>query len=145
MTNISDNFTRSESTCRCGCGKFGADIELVKVLEMLRAWLRINHNPNAIVKMHSWFRCYEHNNRPADEKNSRGIFGAGSNKHSWHLTGAAGDFSSPNVPNELIVWFLRDAFPDKYGVGIYDWGVHLDMRPMRVDWDYRSDALRKVA
>lgn len=140
MTQISTNFTRDENRCNCGeCTQFGADIKLCERLETIRAWARHNHNPAAIVVIHSWFRCRAHNNRSVKKKNKLGVYGAGSNDSSWHLTGAGADFSIPGVSPEAICWFIRDTWPDDGGVGLYEWGAHLDMRDEPANWDERKD------
>lgn len=130
---LSTNFRRSENQCKCGdCNKFGADIELVNVMEEFRAHLRFNIIATAIIIVTSWFRCREHNNRPVSEG------GAGSNDNSWHLTGSAIDIKVPGIPPGKLAYEFRKLFPNKYGVGIYDWGIHIDMRPKAGNWDKRT-------
>lgn len=130
---ISKHFTAEENRCKCGdCDKFSADIQLVKVLESLRSYFF------APVYIRSWFRCREHNNRPKDQKSSKGHYGAGSNDNSWHLTGAAVDFSVRGVAPAAVRAYLRTRYPEQFGVGIYNWGIHLDMREKRADWDERT-------
>lgn len=122
MRNISTNFTADENACHCGnCDKATADVELVWLLETVRRVF--GGRP---VHVHSWFRCREHN---------RAI---GSNDNSWHLVGGAADISIRGVSPGEIQRFVRERFPDRYGVGVYDWGVHLDVRQDRGDWDERT-------
>lgn len=95
-----------------------------------------NHFDSPVI-VHSWFRCRAHNNRPVHLKNRFGIYGAGSNDNSWHLNGAAVDFHVKGVENEIVHWYLRENYYDRFGVGLYDWGLHLDMRDNRGGWDER--------
>lgn len=131
---ISAHFTAAENRCRCGeCDRYSADVELVALLEEIRTYFG-----GASVIVHSWFRCRAHNNRPRTEKSASGHPGAGSSDSSWHIIGGAADFHILGVTNEAIRDFIRSRYPDCYGVGIYDWGLHLDVRPRRGDWDERS-------
>ncbi len=135
MTQISKHFTRAENACRCGdCNKFGADIKLVQAMELLR-----EHFDSPVI-VHSWFRCREHNNRSITKKSASGVYGAGSNDKSWHLTGSAIDFHVQGVDNAMVHHYLRSKYKGRHGVGIYDWGIHLDVRPLRADWDERQES-----
>lgn len=127
LRRLSRHFSASEAQCRCGdCipGRATADVELVRVLEEIRAAL--GDRP---VTVHSWFRCREHNNRPTTEQSRAGVSGAGSRDSSWHLHGGAVDFSIPGIDPETLGRRIRELYPDSFGIGIYDWGVHLDIDP----------------
>lgn len=137
--HISEHFSAAEVACKCGeCDKATADVELVRLLEEVRAEFSERAGHDVPVFVSSWFRCREHNNRSPDEVSSYGIPGAGSNDNSWHLIGGAADISIPNVEPEDIANYVRAAYPDRYGIGLYRWGVHLDIRPTRGDWDFRG-------
>lgn len=127
---ISKNFTAEENRCRCGdCDKFSADVELVYRMQDLRDYYARK------VIVHSWFRCRAHNNRPDNQFNANGVRGAGSNDSSWHLYGAAMDFHVEGIKDHSsITSHLRRWYPDRYGIGLYDWGVHFDVRSIRADW-----------
>ena len=73
-SKISDNFTRTESECNCGCGQDMADYSTVLLLEAIRAYV------GRPVIVTSWNRCVRYN---------RLVGGA---EHSKHLTGRACDF-----------------------------------------------------
>ena len=125
MRLISQNFTADEVACNCGlCDKSTADVELVWLLELTRQWF--GGKPVAV---HSWFRCADHNKK------------VGSSDTSWHLIGGAADISINGVKPIEICRFIRAKFPNQYGVGIYDWGVHLDVRSAKADWDNRRLAV----
>ncbi len=134
MRRISDNFTAEENACHCGdCDKATADVELVWLLELIRR--TFGGRP---VDVHSWFRCMAHNNRPRHEYSAAGIRGVGSNDNSWHPTGGAADISIRGVKPIEIQRFMRERFPNRYGVGLYDTFVHIDVRQGRGDWDERT-------
>lgn len=131
---ISDNFGTHEVQCKCGeCSGSTADIELVWILEQMRGYFGSRR-----VHINSWFRCRDHNNRSKTECNANGHYGAGSNDRSWHLIGGAVDFKIPSIDCNTIRDYVRGIYTTRLGLGIYDWGVHLDVRPDRVDWDERS-------
>ena len=141
LANPNGNFTIPEIACRCGeCDEFTFSLELLDRLEEIRAWARRQHKPKAIVRVHSAYRCMAHNNRSTKEKNKHGVYGAGSNKDSKHPEGRAADFSIPGVANEAIHWYIRDTYKDEYGLGLYDWGLHLDTREIAGDWDERKES-----
>lgn len=126
---ISDNFTAKENRCRCGeCFRYSADVELVFVMERLRAYYGVR------IFVNSWFRCRAHNNRPKNQRNSHGVYGAGSNDNSWHLLGSAVDFRVEGVRPADVYRLLRSWYPEKYGLGLYPDFVHLDVRSFRADW-----------
>lgn len=136
---LSENFKRSECICQCGeCNQYGADIELVNALEALRAYVRRRSLAEAIIVVTSWFRCTAHNNRPANAKNANGVYGAGSNDRSWHLSGSAADIKVPGLPALVLYQSAINLFSGKYGIGLYDWGIHIDIRPNAARWDSRT-------
>ena len=64
MGDISENFSRSEFACRCGCGFATVDVELIKTLEVVRKQF------NKPIKINSSCRCEEHNERIIKEESS---------------------------------------------------------------------------
>lgn len=130
----STHFKRYEVVCKCGeCRKFSADVELVHILDN-----DVREYYDCPTIIHSWYRCLAHNNRPSNQRNSSGVLGAGSNSFSWHPTGGAADFhvekSGILLPPKIVYDRLDQLYPDRYGLGLYDWGVHLDIRPVRARW-----------
>jgi len=73
MGNVSQNFNRSEFACKCGCGFSTVDVDLIKVLEVVR---RRFGKP---ITINSACRCEDHN------KNIGGSYG------SKHKQGIAAD------------------------------------------------------
>lgn len=110
MGDLSKNFSRSEFACRDGCGRDTVDIELIKVLEEVRARFA---RP---ISISSGYRCHIHN------ANSGGSTG------SQHLWGRAADFSIEGVSPVKIAKFIDSKYGNKYGLSIYPSWVHLDTR-----------------
>jgi uncharacterized protein YcbK (DUF882 family) len=110
------NFTRSEFACRCGCGADAVDAELLQVLQDLR-----NHFGKPI-SIHCGIRCPPHNARE------------GGKPDSLHLVGKAADFHIEGVDHQLVHGYLNAMYPDTYGIGLYSWGIHLDVRTAKARW-----------
>lgn len=60
----------------------------------------------------------------------------GGAEHSQHLYGTACDLKTPSgwSPTSLAL-VAREIMPDWGGVGIYDWGIHVDVREQKADWN----------
>ena len=123
MGDLSAHFSRSEFECKCGqCDMDGADIELVQWLEDIREEF------GGPVHIHCANRCLEHNRA------------CGSQDTSQHIKGKAVDFHIDGVdPEEIAEWIDENLCPDDGGVGIYDWGVHIDRRKNKARWDLRGE------
>jgi len=113
------HFQRKEFACKCGCGFDTVDIELLPLCEDARGF------EGAPVFVGSGCRCEAHN------------ASSGGKRYSMHTKGRAADL---HVSNPLKTYeYLCRKYKDKYGFGLYDWGVHVDTRtngPAR--WDRRT-------
>ncbi len=116
MDNISQHFSRSEFACRCGCGFATADIELVQVLENIRA-----HFGEPVI-INSGCRCEQHNRD------------VGGRPGSKHLQGIAADIVVRGIVPGLVVKYLNNKYPDKYGIGEYRSFTHIDIRADKARW-----------
>jgi len=140
MIDVFENipFERSEFACSCGCGFDVVDHELIAVLVDLRNWsggeIIIGGN-----------RCPEHNIRIRTCEAHGDFYGlfcpvcslAGrqrSSKRSQHLKGKAADAQSKVKTPQEIYDYLDNQYPNKYGIGLYIWGVHIDVREKKVRW-----------
>jgi len=111
MGDISTNFSRSEFACKCNrCGQDTVDVELIKVLEEIRA-----HFGKPVV-ITSGYRCQSWN---AHE---------GGAITSQHIYGRAADFYMPGVKPVQVIKWLDENYRELYGVGLYSTWVHLDTR-----------------
>ena len=123
MSKISPNFKRHEFTCKCGCGFDTVDVELLIVAELAREILG-PYTPN------SGCRCVNHNEYI--QKLANPEYKPYSSK-SQHLIGRAIDIPA-NMPGDLYAR-LDEQFPNKYGIGLYVWGVHIDTRNEKARWN----------
>ena len=114
------HFKRKEFACKCGCKFDTVDAELLYVLIKIRAEF------NAIVHIYSGCRCKKHNED------------IGGSLHSQHMQGRAADVAVAGIHPDIIADFLEDHYPDKYGIGRYVGRTHIDTRPEKSRWDYRT-------
>ncbi len=108
MEKISKNFTKKEAVCPC-CGYLVEDQRFIKKLQALRDELALP------MKINSWFRCINHN----DKKKGK--------KSSYHLQGRAVDIKCGNsiYRRRIIALGIKYGFG---GIGIYKSFIHLDNR-----------------
>jgi len=113
---VSENFNRAEFACHCGCGFATVDIELVKLLELIRIQFR---QP---VTINSACRCELHNTA------------VGGSYGSKHKQGIAADIVVKNTSPNEVYNFVDNHAPDKYGIGLYDNFTHVDVRIKKARW-----------
>ena len=111
MGDISQNFSRSEFACQCGCGFDTVDTQLIKLLEKIREHFK---KP---IQINSGCRCAKHN-----------IAVGSTSSKSQHLFGRAADIFIMAVPPEEIAKFMDSKWPNRFGVGVYSSWVHIDSR-----------------
>ena len=117
MGDISKNFDRVEHECHCGCGFDTVDVELNYILQTF-----IRDYYKKAVTITGPNRCFAKN------------LSVGGSKNSYHIEGKAADIQVDGVSPLALYTYLDRAFPDKYGFGLYDTFVHLDVRPHRARW-----------
>ncbi|HET9304848.1 MAG TPA: D-Ala-D-Ala carboxypeptidase family metallohydrolase [Candidatus Sulfotelmatobacter sp.] len=124
---LSENFTRTELECRCGCGTCNVEQSLLDALEQFR---RLVNQP---IIINSGYRCSKHN----EESNGQ--------PDSQHMSGRAADIRvSGKKARELYA--LAQRIPSIRGIGVDDYRdyIHIDTRPglyAPVKWCYGWDRL----
>lgn len=118
---ITDHFRVREFECEDGSDPIFVSPALVELLEKGRAIL------GAAIHINSGYRTVSHNASIPD-----------SSPKSQHCYGYAVDiWVDGHTPEEVYAVF--DALmPDTGGLGIYDTIVHVDVRPIKSRWDYRT-------
>ena len=112
-------FGRHEFACKCGKHCDGYPVEPSEAL--LRVLDAIREETGLPVYINSGIRCAQHNEAVDGANNSR------------HLYGDAADIRCPGkTPREL--YNIADKLLPNGGVGIYDWGVHVDTRGAKARW-----------
>lgn len=114
---VSAHFKVKEFACKDGSDTVFIARDLIMVCEYIR--MRCNKG----ITVNSAYRTPEYN------KSVGGVDG------SLHTQGAAVDLKTPSgyTPAKLAN-IARELLPDWGGVGIYDWGIHVDVRKDKADW-----------
>lgn len=122
MTRLSKNLTRSEFACKCGCGYDTADSELVYIVQDVRDHF------NAPVSINSGCRC------PTYNAAIGGAVPSSTSRGSQHLYGRAADITVKGFTPKEVVEYLKDSYPDRYGIGEYETFIHVDSRGEKARW-----------
>lgn len=108
-----EHFAKSEFACKCGCGEFDMDPDIVKMCETIRTEIDMP------LRVNSGRRCKKHN---ASLPNSA--------KDSYHCYGKAVDLSCALSPRKLFETVKRlyeaGKLPGLAWCKEYSWGVHID-------------------
>lgn len=100
----------------CNCGIESAENVDPRLLELLDRLRELVGGP---LELSCAYRCQEHNDAIP-----------GSVPNSQHVDGTAADVQTPNFPHcntpEELLWYCEQLPFD--GIGLYDWGVHVDVR-----------------
>lgn len=125
---LSTHFYRHEFACPCGCGLDSIDLRLMPILEIVR-----HYEADRPLVPTSACRCKAHNERVKtwNDRNYKPF-----SSRSKHMDCIAVDVPSKN-PYKLYRT-LNILFPGMYGIGVYDWGVHIDVRLEEARWDKRT-------
>lgn len=109
-------FKQEELECKCGCGLYIPNQELLDVLDDVRDYFGVP------VTVTSGTRCKVHNAEIGGRVNSQ------------HLLGTASDIQVKGVSPELVASYLEEEHPSRYGIGEYDTFVHIDVRKGKGRW-----------
>ena len=117
---LTKNFQVREFACKDGSDPIFIARELPMVLQYIRT--RIGKG----ITINSAYRTPEYNALPK----------TGGAQYSQHLYGTAADLATPKgwTPQQLAN-IAREIMPNWGGVGIYSWGIHVDVRETKADWN----------
>lgn len=110
MDLLKINEFRDKFKCRCGCG-----LDLVDY-SIYRTYIDILYLLKKTLIIHSGCRCLLYNKK------------VGGKEDSYHLKGQALDFHLSDIPNKTIYYELDKRYKNKFGIFLYDWGIHIDIR-----------------
>ena len=115
-------FGRHEFACKCGKYCDGYPVEpseaLVRFLDKFRDAVGLP------VYINSGIRCATHNASAA----------VGGAPQSRHLYGDAADIRCPGKTPQELYDIANAMLGNSGGVGLYSWGIHVDMRAQRARW-----------
>lgn len=115
MGDISENFSRVELACKCGCGQDTVDAELLAMMQDLR-------NAFGSIVVSSGNRCTEYNKQIGGADNSQ------------HLRGRAADLHFTGVKLDDVAGYINEYYPET-GMGVYGSFIHLDSRNYKARWN----------
>ncbi len=115
MGDLTNNFSRFEFACKCGCGFDTVDYMLLVVLEDLRCMY-------GRITVTSGCRCRGYNRR------------IGGKMFSQHKKGRAADIVSKDWSRETIQSYLKGRYSNRFGIGCYDDFTHIDVRNRKARW-----------
>lgn len=116
LREIEVNAMRDRLACPCGCGFSVAGPQLIEVLEDLQRQV-------PLMEIAAGCRCRQRNTETG------GVSG------STHTSGIAADVYSTKIGPSVIAEYLRETYPDKYGIGEYAGHVHIDVRLDKLRWE----------
>lgn len=119
-TFLTEHFRVKEFACKDGSDP----VFIAKMLPMICEYIRMRCKKG--ISINSGYRTVEHNAKPE----------VGGAEYSQHLYGTAADLRCPaGFTPKQMAGFAREIMPDWGGVGIYDWGIHVDVRDEKADWN----------
>lgn len=113
---LSKNFRVREFRCSDGSDAIFISDKLVEVLQQIR-----DHFGRAVT-ITSSYRTPTHNAE------------VGGKFDSQHLYGLAADIKVKGVAPRVVAAYARKIMPQAGGIGIYAWGIHVDVRPYVANW-----------
>ena len=140
MGDLSKNFSRSEFECKCGCGTDTVDYALINTLQSMAYTLGLKYKSISIV-ITSGIRCTDYNETIQLQYDPHYI---PYTSKSQHKNCKAADFKVyyKNRDNDriqldpvIVDEYLKENYPDTYGIGLYNNRNHLDVRKKKARWN----------
>lgn len=116
---LTKNFKVKEFACKDGSDTIFIHDKLPVVLQYIRI------RTGKAVTVNSAYRTESYNASDA----------VGGAEYSQHLYGTAADIAVKGYTPATLASIAREIMPDWGGVGIYDWGIHVDIRKDKADWN----------
>ena len=117
MGDLTNNFSRSEFACNCGCGFDTVDVETLEVLQdVCDHFAEVLFVSKVVAYVTSGCRCEAYNSF---------INGA---QGSQHKKARAVDLQIDEVEPVEVYNYLNKKYPSKYGIGRYSTFTHIDTR-----------------
>lgn len=117
LKKLSANFAVNEFACNDGSDPVFIAPELVEVLQKIRSHF------GKPVTINSGYRTEAYNKK------------VGGSAYSQHLYGLASDIAVRGVEPEKVAAYAEKLLPNKGGIGIYSWGIHVDVREVKSRWN----------
>lgn len=125
MGDLTENLSRHEFACECGCGLICADFELVNVIQ------GVCDHFGCSVDISGPNRCHEHNEVVQKKYNPNYVSYSST---STHMDAIAADCKFSGVSPSDVADYLEEKYTNKYGVGRYHNRTHIDVRSNKARW-----------
>lgn len=122
MGDLTENISRHEVACKCGCGKADINPEVLGMVQDACYHFTDMLSRRVVLDINSGCRCDKHNKY------------VGGSKNSQHLKGNAMDIKIRGVASWKLFNYLDSKYPDSCGLGLYPGFVHVDCRPTKARW-----------
>ncbi len=123
MGDLSNDFSRWEFECSCGCGFDAVDVTLLGIIQDVRDHF------GQIVDISGGNRCWSHHRAVYERLGKRPT------KKSGHLVAMAYDIKVRNVCPTMVFAYLDKKYGDKINLGLYEKFVHVGIRsPLGRRW-----------
>ena len=116
------HFKKPEFACKCGkyCNGYPVEIDM----NMVKIADEIRNRIGKPIQINSGIRCKTHNANVGGVSNSQ------------HLYGNAADLGCPSgCTPERMASIAEEIMGDTGGIGIYQWGIHIDTRSTKSRWN----------
>ena len=127
---LTDNFSKSEFNCKCGCEMPNDILDNIKLLAIQLQTIR--EYVGQPIKINSAYRCELHNSI------------IGGVKTSQHILGKASDITINTFTPDEVVDVIENLLVNEMlgsfyigGLGRYNTFTHLDIRSYKARWDKR--------
>ena len=129
--NLTNNFSKSEFNCKCGCEMPNEVLDNIKLLAIQLQTIR--EYVGQPIKINSAYRCELHNSI------------IGGVKTSQHILGKASDITINTFTPDEVVDVIENLLVNEMlgsfyigGLGRYNTFTHLDIRDYKARWDNRK-------
>lgn len=116
---LTPNFQVKEFACKDGS-------DPVFIHPCLPQWCQLAREINGPFKPNSAYRTVSHNAKPE----------VGGAARSYHIYGMAVDIPAKKATAQELYDLFEGIMGESGGLGIYDWGIHVDCRPVKSRWKY---------
>lgn len=115
--DLTENISRHELACKCGCGMDSMDWETIVVVQSCCDHFRRRLGVLRVtLDITSANRCGEDNRR------------VGGSKNSYHMKSRAMDISIRGVHAKDVYLYFTQRYPNLFGFGSYPTFTHIDTR-----------------
>jgi uncharacterized protein YcbK (DUF882 family) len=134
MGNVTQNLSRHEFACDCGCGFDTIDYELAVTIQDAIFYFEHKYQCKVIVDISGGNRCQKHNaNTKGAAKGSKHQYGIAADHKFFKIV----DGVKTQISPQIVYDYYDEKYNDKFGIGIYSNRVHLDVRAKKARWDSR--------